>query len=193
MPLQLERIEDLFDAPTTSPFSVAYRPTSSASGMDTAAAVLAGARAHDVVLEIAVDRGPLPEDPELTAAVHRYAAARAAAVRLELRKNRRFGVLTALAGVGLLFVLLTASRLLADPTPEVTVGDLVSEGLQIAAWVSLWFPVEHALYGLWEDRRVRRVWDVLAAAVVRGQARRTTVPPGVSSTTQPSATSSSRS
>jgi hypothetical protein len=65
----------------------------------------------------------------------------------------------------LLFALITAARSL-DVDNTFSFVWIVAQGLTIGAWVALWYPLEHFVYGLWEQREGAMACTILAAATV---------------------------
>jgi hypothetical protein len=69
-------------------------------------------------------------------------------------------------GVVLLFALITASRSL-DAGNTFSLSWIVAQGLTIGAWLALWYPLEHFIFGLWAQREEARAFAVLAGAAVK--------------------------
>jgi hypothetical protein len=134
--------------------------------MEHAEAAFDAAPARTAVLDIGVASGELPPSAEVERAVQRWAAARAADVSADLAVARRNAVLTSVAGFALLCLFTLCSHLLERAGGDRAVVDLIASGLQITAWVSLWFPFEAVVFGLWRIRSTHRTWTTLASARV---------------------------
>lgn len=170
--LDLEHVEDLFVAPNTSPMSPNYRMHSYASGVEYASSVI-DARRHrgEVCLQIRLaeisvsdDVGPLID--EVRGGVHRWAESQHAHRERSLAARRRFGYSTLAVGVILLFALITASRSV-NAGNSLSLSWIVAQGLTIAAWLALWYPLEHFIFGLWGQREGARAFAILASATVK--------------------------
>jgi hypothetical protein len=170
--LDLEHVEDLFVTPSASPMSPNYRVHSYTSGVEYASSVIA-ARRHrgDVCLEIRVaeistgdDVGQLVD--QVRGGVHRWAESQHGREERSIAGRRRFGYSTMAVGVVLLFALITASRSL-DAGNTFSLSWIVAQGLTIGAWLALWYPLEHFIFGLWAQREEARAFAVLAGAAVK--------------------------
>jgi hypothetical protein len=170
--LDLEHVEDLFAAPDVSPMSPNYRMHSYTSGVEYASSVI-GARRHrgDVCLEIRLaeisvsdDVGPLID--QVRGGVHRWAESQRSHRERSIAGRRRFGYSTLAVGVILLFALITASRSV-NAGNSFSLSWIVAQGLTIGAWLALWYPLEHFIFGLWEQREGARTFAILAGATVK--------------------------
>lgn len=108
---------------------------------------------------------------EVRAAIGRYGRARMAEVDNEIRATRWRGTRALAVSFLALFVFIGASRLVDNDAS--VIRQVVSEGLSIAGWVALWFPLELLSFTVWEHRVHRRVLTTLIDADVRVISRAT--------------------
>jgi hypothetical protein len=157
--LPLRTIDDLFTAPDLDPFSHDYETYGEKPGIETIAGVLhaeQGVRQVETILELP----PGVIDPALerrvSEAIVRYCRVKIAELDLELLRIKRYGVRALLIGLVAVLALNALSKPLdASDDP---ILELVSQGLQIAAWVTLWFPINVLVYDRWYSRRDQRVY-----------------------------------
>jgi hypothetical protein len=165
--LPLRSIEDLFAAPSVDPFSPDYERYPDKAGVDAIAGVLHAERplaGVGVTIELAEHDGdelPARQAPE---AVKRYCRVKIGDLDQDLRLIRRYGS-WALAIGALAVLVLNAIANPLDSTEDDFL-QLISQGLQIAAWVTLWFPINLLVYDRWYARRDQAVYrDMLEMQV----------------------------
>lgn len=105
------------------------------------------------------------DDGWVETAIRHYFAYRAGIQKRELGTLRREAVASLVIGVGFLSVCLTLAHAVA-PGAEDGWRAILREGLTIVGWVSMWKPIDTALYRWWPIRRQVRVLRNLAAARV---------------------------
>jgi hypothetical protein len=157
--LPLRTIDDLFTAPDLDPFSHDYETYGEKPGIEAIAGVLHAEQGVRQV-ETTVELPPGAIDSELerrvTEAIDRYCRVKIAELDLELLRIKRYGVRALLIGLVAVLALNALSRPLDRSDNPVL--ELVSQGLQIAAWVTLWFPINVLVYDRWYSRRDQRVY-----------------------------------
>lgn len=126
--------------------------------------------ADPIALRIHVGQAPGPADAEaLESAIRHYFAYRAGIRRRELGLLWREARLSLFIGLGFLSTCLMLAHALA---PERAAGSgagwgaILRESLTIVGWVSMWHPIDTALYRWWPVLRSVRVLRKLAAAQV---------------------------
>jgi hypothetical protein len=157
--LPLRSVEHLFAAPELDPFSSDYEVYGEKPGIETIAGVLhaeQGVRRVETILELPPDMIDAGLERRVDEAIARYCRVKIAELDLELLRIRRYGI-RALA-IGLVAVL--ALTTLAHPleSSDNPILELISQGLQIASWVTLWFPINVLVYDQWYSRRDQRVY-----------------------------------
>lgn len=83
------------------------------------------------------------------------------------RRRSRVGRIAMFAGLATLAGVLVLRHWLAMAPPPL--GEVLSEGLLILAWVALWRPIETIGFDSWESRIERGILDKLAKVLVRFQ------------------------
>jgi len=157
--LPLRSVEHLFAAPELDPFSPQYELYGEKPGIETIAGVLhaeQGVRQVETVLELPPDTIDAELERRLTEAIARYCRVKIAELDLELLRIRRYGVRALLIGLVAVLALNALSRPLDSSDDPIL--ELISQGLQIAAWVTLWFPINVLVYDQWYSRRDQRVY-----------------------------------
>jgi hypothetical protein len=165
--LPLRSVEDLFAAPSVDPFSPDYETYPDKPGVDAIAGVLHAERpvaGVGVTIELSahdVDDMPARQAPE---AIKRYCRVKIGDLDQDLHLIHRYG-LWALAIGALAVLVLNAIANPLDSTDDDFL-QLISQGLQIAAWVTLWFPINLLVYDRWFARRDQAVYrDMLQMQV----------------------------
>ena len=157
--LPLRTIEHLFHAPELDPFDPDYETFGENPGIETIARVLHTEEGITTVRAI-IELPPPAYEPSLEQrtkeAVARYCRVKIAELSLELLRIRRYGLRALLVGLVAVLALNALSRPL--DTSNDPILDLISQGLQIAAWVTLWFPINVLVYDQWYSRRDRGVY-----------------------------------
>lgn len=161
--LELDAMEELFVAPTTSPLAANYRPHSYTSAIEFIAGELYAetsitrVRATFVLPPAEVDRAAAIDLPS---AIGRYSAAKLRDLEQDVRgtywRGRRATVV-AVAGLFLFVGLATFILEFDGLLPEV-----IGEGLFIAGWVLLWWPLETLFFDIWEHRLDQRIWRAVS-------------------------------
>ncbi|MGH2722775.1 MAG: hypothetical protein ACRDI0_00655 [Actinomycetota bacterium] len=156
--LRLDDMSELFERGNPDPFSESYRPQSYTSGIEFIANEVYTDPSRKVV------RATILLPPEHVApgleertreAMGRYCRAQLENVRHDLRSVVWTGSRALVAALALLFLLTAASRLLPGSGFLLQV---LKEGMSVAGWVALWFPVQSLTYDLWTHRIDRSVY-----------------------------------
>jgi hypothetical protein len=166
--LPLRTIEHLFTAPGLDPFSPDYETYADKPGIETIAFVLdTEPRVRRVTAILELPTGSV--DPELEQrtidAVARYCRAKIAELDLELLRIKKYGIRALLFGLIAVLGLNAITRPLENA--EDPILDLIAQGLQIAAWVTLWFPINVLVYDRWYSMRDQRVYTDMLLMDVR--------------------------
>lgn len=100
-------------------------------------------------------------------AIHAHFTLASAQAERRHRRRSRVGRIAIFAGLATLAVVLVLRHWLAmAPAP---LGDVLSEGLLILAWVALWRPIETIGFDSWESRIERGILRKLARVPLRWQ------------------------
>ena len=157
--LPLRTIGDLFAPPEADPFSDSYERYADKPGVDAIAAVLHAERPISdvrVTVELGDDEPDEAKTRQALEAIRRYCRIRIADLDYDLRLIRKHGVWALVVGAAAVLVL----NAVANPLESSDDGllQLIAEGLQIAAWVTLWFPINLLVYDRWYARRDQAVY-----------------------------------
>jgi hypothetical protein len=166
--LHLKTIDHLFTEPDLSPFDPYYAPYSFAAGMDYVVGEMQRSpRARRTELTVLLP--PAAIDPGLEArtreAIGRYAAAWAMSARqqraIELLRARRVLIAAGLffAIANLVYAWFYRMGDVDDATGVVL--DTLAEGLILAAWVALWWPLDQLMHAMWQRRNDERDYQKL--------------------------------
>jgi hypothetical protein len=157
--LALRTVDHLFTAPDLDPFSPDYETYGEKPGIEAIAAVLhaeQGVQEVETTLELPPDAIDPALERQVTEAIARYCRVKIAELDLDLLRLTRYGIRALAVGLVAVLALNVLSRPLdASNNP---ILELISQGLQIAAWVTLWFPINVLVYERWYSRRDRRVY-----------------------------------
>lgn len=161
--LQLIEIEHLFRKPEISPLSQEYKVYSYIAGIEYISNELYANPSYEAVklrLELPADQITPGLAVETRAAIRRYCQGRLKDVGHDIHALRWRGLRALGMGFISLFVLIIASRLVFEEAN--LIRQVISEGLSIAAWVSLWVPLEILIFRIWEHRLDKKVYTLLA-------------------------------
>jgi len=160
--LQLRDIEDFFSIPKLSPISEDYRVHSNVAGIEFIGNELYANTSYKAV-KATLQLPSNKIDPDLlqkvVLGIRRYCAARLRDVEQEISATRWRGIRVLIGALIALFVLMGASKLLA-PSDDLLV-QILGEGLSIAGWVALWFPLELLTYTFWQHHLERKIYMML--------------------------------
>ena len=158
--LELGDIGHLFTKPDISPLSDDYQKYSYTSGLEFIADELyANPRYSSIKATIRLPSSNLEPglEEKIGAAVRRYCKGRLQYIEHDIGATRWRGVRALLVGFVALFLFIGAAQIVS--TSENLILDIVSEGLAIAGWVALWFPLETLAFKVWEHRLDRKVYS----------------------------------
>jgi hypothetical protein len=158
----LRRLEDLFAAPDLDPFTPDYTRYGNKPGVDAIADVLHVERPVAEVrttIELPADAVDASAQHLATNALQRYCRVRIADLEQDLRLIRRYGTWALAIGAVAVLVLNGIANPLDDTGDDVL--QLLSQGLQIAAWVTLWLPINLLVYDRWYARRDQVVYRAM--------------------------------
>ena len=168
--LQLGDIQHLFTKPDVSPLSDDYREYSYTSGLEFIASELYANPSYDKVqatILLPADRVEAGLDEKVKEAVRRYCRGRLKDVEHDIQATRWRGVRALLVAFVALFVFIGASRLVFSESSLLL--QIISEGLAVAGWVALWFPLETLTFKVWEHRLDRKIYSLLMEMDLRIQ------------------------
>jgi len=168
--LRLKTIEHLFEEPDLSPFDPYYAPYSFAAGIDYLIGEMQR-RPNATRTELTVLLPPeqIAADPGLEArtrvAIGRYAEAWASSARQTqdiegIRARRVLGVAALFFAVAT-FIYLWYGRTGSVLGASGIVLDVAVEGLSVAAWVAVWWPLDQLLHANWQLRLDERSYRTL--------------------------------
>lgn len=165
--LRLPDIKYLFVAPEPDPFSRYYEEYSYTSGME----FIAGTFYADPTLRSARLSIQLPADKvrpgleeETREAIRRYCGSRISYVEHEVRGLRWRSLRGLASGLVALVVFLGASKLASSSDSALL--QLVGEGLGIAAWVAIWFPLDNLIFSVPQRSMDRDIYHRLMDVTV---------------------------
>jgi len=172
--LPLRTADDLFKDPDVDPFSPGYERYGDRPGIDVISGVLRIERpvssVHTTVeLAAGFDEAPGAQAGD---AVRRYCHVKIADLEQELREIRRYGAWALVLGFLAVLVLNAIARTL-DSSDDNTLQS-ISQGVQVASWVVLWFPVNLLVYDRWYARRDQAIYEEMLkmdVSVVPGRDR----------------------
>lgn len=160
--LELSTIDHLFEEPELSPFSPAYRPYSYTSGIKFIEDELySNLSFSEIYLTLTLPHDQITPNLEARTqeAVQRYSRARLLDVEHFLNGTRQRGMRSLIVALVLVTLFMILSTALAYAPSGIF--RIISEGLAIAAWVVLWFPLDTLFFGTWEYRLERRKFKLL--------------------------------
>jgi hypothetical protein len=168
MTLPLQRIEDLFAPTGLGPFDPGFERSRDQPGIERVSGVIELERPKGTVgLTIELDEGADADGVQERAgtAVRRWCARKGSASRDDLRRTRRDGLRVLAWGFLAVLVLNGLANQLDESSDDVL--QALSAGLQVAAWVTLWVPVNLLVYDRWYLRRDRDAADRMLGMEVR--------------------------
>ncbi len=156
--LPLRTADDLFKEPDVDPFSAGYDRYGDRPGVDVISGVLRVERpVSRVQTTIEVGTGlQEPRGPQVAEAVRRYCRVKMADLEQDLREIRRYGSWALVLGFLAVLLLNGIARSL-DSSDDNTL-QAISQGLQVASWVTLWFPINLLVYDRWYARRDQEIY-----------------------------------
>lgn len=172
--VRLDRPEQLFETDPISPTSPDYTEYTAQPAMDTVRDLLLvrmPRRGSDVEIEVVLP----PEhvrpglDEELTAAVRRWVRVQNTIDVETTEAGGAVGRRLFLLGLLAFFVLQVSSIWVRNQADDVDsyLVDSVGEGLSVASWVMLWFPLQLATMEVWRAVLRRRRMRVIERVSVR--------------------------
>lgn len=162
--LWLPTVDALFVPSGTSPMSPGHRPYSYTSGLEYIAGRLyADRRVRSVDATFLLPRAELaPVTREVVqAGIRRFADSRIEELDLEVRADSSIGRRALVLGLCVAVVMLSVAAWIADAATDGFAVDTIVLGLEIGAWVAVWFPLERIFWSAWSHRRMRRDYEVV--------------------------------
>jgi hypothetical protein len=157
--LPLPSLENLFVAPSLSPFSPEYETYGDLSGVDAVAARLRGEKPGPrlvVTLELPAEVIEPSLEQRTADALATYCHVKLRALDRDIREVTRHGTRALLLGlVAVLFLNGIASSL---ETSGDSLLEAIAEGLRVTAWVILWVPIGLLVYDRWYYSRDRKIY-----------------------------------
>lgn len=165
--LHLHDIREVFHQPAADPFSERFTHHSYTSGIEFIANELAASRSKKPVratLVLPPDQiGPGLEE-RTRAAVRRYCRSQLVKLDQELRMAHRRIIRSFVVALVAMFALFGTAALLTSSRQFIP--EVIAEGLIIAGWVLLWFPLDELLSTLHYEQSHRVVYRRLMAMEV---------------------------
>jgi hypothetical protein len=174
--LRLKTIEHLFAEPGLSPFDPYYAPYSFAAGMDYLVGEMRrrpGATRTELTVLLPLDQ--IEAQPGLEArtreAIGRYAEAWASSAR-QTQDIEGITARRVLAVAALFFVVANLVYLWYGRTGSILgvsgiVVDVAVEGLGVASWVVIWWPLDQLMHASWQHRLDERAYRTLQGIHLR--------------------------
>lgn len=163
--LTLGSPSELFVARNVDPLAEDYPPHGDVSGVEHVVNEFYAEPRYDAIaIEIALPIGEITPgiDDTISTAIGRWSRARRRDADEEVRASRWRGRRTLAAAFVALFVFIGLSRILGSF--DNLILEILSEGLSIAGWVALWFPLEVLMFNVWQHRLDRRAYEILGDA-----------------------------
>lgn len=158
--LELTAFEDLFHAPNLSPMDDRYGNHSGMPALEFIADQIYANGSYRSANVTFVVPGPVARTTdEIRAGVERWASAKALSQNADVRAMRWRGWRSLLLGLVLFAVLIGASQILDNPRGDIL--DTLSTGLEVAAWVVLWFPLDTLIFSVWQHRVDHRAYSII--------------------------------
>jgi hypothetical protein len=157
--LPLRSADDLFETPEVDPFSADFERYGDRPGVETIAGVLRVERPVGhvrTVVQLSPGTVDSSAEPRTVDAVRRYCRVKTADLDQELREIRRYGSWALVLGFVAVLLLNGIARTL-DSSDDNTL-QAISQGLQVASWVTLWFPINLLVYDRWYARRDQAIY-----------------------------------
>lgn len=159
--LELTAVEDLFEAPCISPMDRRYRQHSSMPALEFIADHIYANGSYRSARATFIVPGPLDRTAaEVQAGVQRWASAKAVSQDHDVRAMRWRGWRSLMTGVLLFIVLIGISQIIDDQREDILAT--LATGLEVAAWVVLWFPLDTLIFSVWQHRLDRRAYSVIS-------------------------------
>ncbi len=161
--LQLADISQLFQKLEISPLSEDYQVYSYIAGIECLANDLyANPSPEAVKLTVLLPAEKITHELEakVKAGVARYCQGRLCDVGHDLHATYWRGVRALLVAFVALFVFIGAAKLVYSENSLFL--QIISEGLSVAGWVALWFPLETLTFKVWEHRLDCKIYTLLA-------------------------------
>lgn len=158
--LELTGLDDLFRAPDISPFDDRYRDHSRMPALEFIAdEVYANStyRAADVTFVVPEVEGRSID--EVRGAIGRWASAHARGHGHDVTATRWRGLRSLIVGVVGFAVFIALSQAIGDGGDDLL--STFAKGLEVLAWIVIWFPLETLIYSVWQHRLDRRSFQVV--------------------------------
>lgn len=160
--LRLHDIRDLFAPPALTPFSDDYYEHSLRAGVEHIMGELYAHPSADrihLTIVLPEDRITPGLDRQTQQAIERYANARITAARHEVNKVWYQGTRALpVAVIGLLILIQGSLPLMEARSYWLQV---LGNGLNVAGWVAVWFPLDALIFQVWLTRQDKRAYRIL--------------------------------
>ncbi len=160
--LNLNSKEELFKKPEVTPFSPDYQIYSYTSGIEFISDELYADTSYEGVhltLMLPQSETVAGLEQDVKAAVKRYCVGRLKDIEHDILATRWRGIRALIVSFIALFIFIGASKLIDDDNSLIL--QVVSEGLSIAGWVALWFPLELLTFTVWQHRLEKKIYTML--------------------------------
>lgn len=160
--LRLQKIHHLFETPDISPYSEHYEPYSNKAGINYVIEELyVHRKSKKILLTIVLPSNQLTPDLEqkTVAAIKRYSKAWALDAKQKMSRANYKG-LRSLATAVVALIFLNGTGIWLGNFDNFIIK-LISEGLIVAAWVLMWFPLDILTQEFWINRLERKSFQKL--------------------------------
>ena len=164
--------DELFVPRAVNPLTEDYAPHGDVSGVEYAVnEFYARPSYRSMELRVSLPASEItPETADrMSTGISRWCRARLRDVNEEIRASLWRGRRTLLIALVALFFLIGLSKILARY--DNIVLEILSEGLSIAGWVALWFPLEVLMFSVWQHRLDRKAYVLLSEGEVQVTSR----------------------
>ncbi len=169
--IELDRVEELFNSFDPSPFLRRDLDEEAERYLVGAFQEFPQKAPLKIVVHVPATVAITSEALNLPESVRNYFQYRARVAASELRQLFRQGRLMLVIGLTFLFVCISARQAVAT-LGTTTAIEILSEGLSISGWVSMWGPLHVFLFDWWPIRRRQRILEKIALAPLEVRGRR---------------------
>ncbi len=155
--LRLQKIKHLFDIPDITPYSVYYEPYSNKAGINYVVEKLyAHRKSKKILLTIFLQQDQITPglEQETINAIKRYSKAWALDAKQKMSRANSKG-LRSLGTAVIALIFLNGTGIWLGNFDNFILK-LISEGLIVAAWVLMWFPLDILTQEFWINRLERK-------------------------------------
>jgi len=160
--LRLQKVQDLFDVPDITPYSDYYARYSNKAGMHYVVEKLyAHRKSKSILLTILLPSDQITTnlEEETIIAINRFSKAWAQDAKHKMSRAKYKGIRGLITAIVALIFLNGTGIWLGNFSNFIL--KLISEGLIVAAWVLMWFPLDLLTQEFWVNRLERKAYQKL--------------------------------